>query len=812
MKDQPLFGSEESSDNLGYSARTVLLGKISGPINETVNTHQIPNDSFTTEIDNDTRTATDSIRDSPVVSETSRTPSASSIFEKGETFLGSNLHQLSDSHINKLIRLRFGGNLLQLVKQLLLDLAKKETELIILRRHSFIKEQEFYKLCSEYGNLSSLEVDKILQKSLQKTDNSGVDEVLLELIGGALNEDYLPTKEKQLAMERTKEDKPENIPQRSRKREKRVSSDSKLHHKSNKSTKEGESQQESVGRIRNDSQMSQITAVTAPRATWLKKWLNSTEDLQDVSGHGTPSVLGSFIPNILKPNNETMKPPMELNSIARENSDEEILDSGYSPSDSVIPQANDFSVDKYGFYDSHNIRKVHKNVSENSGDVHTNKANIERGSMTMHNDASKNSSPEAEFGEFNILNKSAAFVGIATTDLTNAKDIKSEKDKSLAKVDINGESLTIHNTSIQKLKQLGELHDLGNMEMEKQWDQYIKSVEGHYKKSNNLFGIRGLNLVDGKDSPLEYYSNNKYYRQLHDLIDKGGIPPKHRGSIWMELTGGDNLRVNGEFERYYQLSIDPNADKLIQSNLNQVDLDLNRTMPSNIFFNNMLQNKPGPLYSKLKRILYAFVLYKPEIGYCQGMNKIVGNLLLGYPNISEEDVFWIFVGLVEEILPRFKTSKLNYFDFQSLQSIKQDQKIICDIYFPKFMPKLHEHLIQNLGVQVEFITINWWLLLFTENFLTLDVWFKIFDNLLLSIVPETKLIALSLAVFKMFESLLFNIDAVDDVYLIMNNLNHNSLSKMNLKYSELIHTSDKFELRIDPKKLNEYRLAYSLEY
>lgn len=828
MKDLPLFGSDDNDDNPIYFTKAELFGKVSGGSPEKEESPKVQtqphnagaNSSVTTAPKSGSNSSVPTVgssRERIAPDETSRTPSSSSLLEQGVTFLGSNLHQLSDSHINKLVRLRFGGNPLQLIRQLLLDLAKKEGELILLRRQAFVKEQELYKLCSEYGNLSSLEVDKKLQQNMKKIDNRGVDEVLLELIGNALNEEYLPAKTKSTDINRaqadhTNKEERQRQDQRGRKRATRIPSDPTNHtHTKSKNLNDEDRKEkpssELENRQRSDSQMSRLsafgTATSGP--TWLKKWFNSTDELHEEESHGPPSVLGNLIPSILKSNQEPAKPPMELNSFARENSDEEFVDDDYSPAATVIPQSNDFSVDKYGFYDSHNLRKVRKSISVSSDDpqvVHTKSPNF-------YEEGVNNSSSEHEFGEFSILNKPAAFVGVATTDLSNANDIKSDDKKVLAKVDIAGKSLTIHNNSIQKLKHLGELHDLGNLEMERQWDQYIRTLEMNFHKSNHLFGVRGLNLVDGKDDPREYYNNNKLYRQLHDLVDKGGIPQKYRGSIWMELTGGDNLRVNGEFERYYQLSVDPDADKLILSNLNQVDLDLHRTMPSNIFFNNMISNKPGPLYSKLKKILYAFVSYKPEIGYCQGMNKIVGNLLLGCPNLPEEDVYWIFVGLVEEILPRFKSSKLNYFDFQSLESIRQDQKIICDIYFPKFMPKLYQHLIENLGVQVEFITINWWLLLFTENFLTLDVWFKIFDNLLLSMVPETKLIALSLAVFKMFESILFDIDNADDVYLIMKNLNHNSLSKMNLKYSELIHTSDKFEHRIDAKQLNTYRDAYT---
>lgn len=50
----------------------------------------------------------------------------------------------------------------------------------------------------------------------------------------------------------------------------------------------------------------------------------------------------------------------------------------------------------------------------------------------------------------------------------------------------------------------------------------------------------------------------------------------------------------------------------------------------------------------LKRILCAFSLRNPDIGYGQGLN-FISAVLLEY--LSEEETFWSLCGLVEEILP-----------------------------------------------------------------------------------------------------------------------------------------------------------------
>ena len=56
----------------------------------------------------------------------------------------------------------------------------------------------------------------------------------------------------------------------------------------------------------------------------------------------------------------------------------------------------------------------------------------------------------------------------------------------------------------------------------------------------------------------------------------------------------------------------------------------------------------GDGLAELGRVLSAYSVYNPEVGYCQGMNFVVALLLL---TASEVDVFWMLVALVEDVLP-----------------------------------------------------------------------------------------------------------------------------------------------------------------
>lgn len=53
---------------------------------------------------------------------------------------------------------------------------------------------------------------------------------------------------------------------------------------------------------------------------------------------------------------------------------------------------------------------------------------------------------------------------------------------------------------------------------------------------------------------------------------------------------------------------------------------------------------PATGRNKLYNILIAYANFDPEVGYCQGMNFIVGMLVLHI--LNEEDAFWCFVSIM----------------------------------------------------------------------------------------------------------------------------------------------------------------------
>ena len=108
-----------------------------------------------------------------------------------------------------------------------------------------------------------------------------------------------------------------------------------------------------------------------------------------------------------------------------------------------------------------------------------------------------------------------------------------------------------------------------------------------------------------------------------------------------------------------------------------IDRDIHRTFPNHPKFSQSSEDREYSLLKQLRKILVAFAYYSCphpdknrklvrtcsyEIGYCQGLNFIVGFLLLVFTHDihqkdyksmleAESKVFWTLIAIVEQLLP-----------------------------------------------------------------------------------------------------------------------------------------------------------------
>lgn len=202
-----------------------------------------------------------------------------------------------------------------------------------------------------------------------------------------------------------------------------------------------------------------------------------------------------------------------------------------------------------------------------------------------------------------------------------------------------------------------------------------------------------------KDSSLMTENPNRFpprNAKTKRFIRKG-IPPDWRGAAWFYYAGGPAIlaKHSGVYDELVMRAglqpkgkdrangggRKPDCSELKQLVVDDIEKDLHRTFPDNTRFkpprsaNPQPQQSPAPtlnsqatltnpspdlpsaegdsfepeIISSLRRVLSAFALYNPRIGYCQSLNFLAGLLLLFVD--TEEQAFWLLNVITRVYLP-----------------------------------------------------------------------------------------------------------------------------------------------------------------
>eukprot|EP01028_Stygiella_incarcerata_P002719 TRINITY_DN151_c0_g2_i1.p1 TRINITY_DN151_c0_g2~~TRINITY_DN151_c0_g2_i1.p1 ORF type:complete len:566 (+),score=159.05 TRINITY_DN151_c0_g2_i1:154-1698(+) len=141
-----------------------------------------------------------------------------------------------------------------------------------------------------------------------------------------------------------------------------------------------------------------------------------------------------------------------------------------------------------------------------------------------------------------------------------------------------------------------------------------------------------------------------------------------------------------------------------------ISLDLERTFPTLSFF-----SEEGPLYHSLWNVLSAYVVYRPDIGYVQGMGYLAATLLL---TMDEYDSFVAFCNLLNQH---------HFYDFFMMDMDRVGAHIRAfEQLLMKTLPDVKMHF-DSHNVRCDVFLFEWMLTAFMKTF-PLDTACRVWDG------------------------------------------------------------------------------------
>jgi hypothetical protein len=224
-------------------------------------------------------------------------------------------------------------------------------------------------------------------------------------------------------------------------------------------------------------------------------------------------------------------------------------------------------------------------------------------------------------------------------------------------------------------------------------------------------------------------------------------------------------------DNYNVLHTSTHQDQSYEDWLPQIDKDLHRTFPDH-----PMMDTSGR--AALRRILGAYSIRNPSVGYCQGLNFLAATFMLLF---NEEDAFWCLVVVIEDLLP-------GYFDLKMVAP-QVDGQVLAHLLRGS-APRVAQHL-DNLQVDIPSATSAWFLVAFL-NSLPLETCLRVWDVFFFE-RSSVVLFRAALALIDIYSQALLETDDSSEAYLLLQALGPMSFDSSRLVDSACIgfgHVND----------------------
>ncbi|XP_054279659.1 TBC1 domain family member 14-like [Macrosteles quadrilineatus] len=225
-----------------------------------------------------------------------------------------------------------------------------------------------------------------------------------------------------------------------------------------------------------------------------------------------------------------------------------------------------------------------------------------------------------------------------------------------------------------------------------------------------------------------------------------GVPPCVRGKVWKLAIGNHLNLTHSLYNIYVQRAQDrlrgggPSSENDKEASMELIQLDISRTFPHLCIF-----QRGGPYYDMLHCLLAAYVCYRPDVGYVQGMSFIAAVLIL---NMEAADAFVCFANLLDQPCHRAF--------FHLSQPHMQAYYSTYDHLFRENLPELYSHF-TNTTLTPDLYLLDWIYTVFTKT-MNLDLACRVWDVFLRD--GDEFLFRTALGVLHLCQDILLQLDFV----------------------------------------------------
>ncbi|KAL7322289.1 hypothetical protein PS15p_211928 [Mucor circinelloides] len=302
--------------------------------------------------------------------------------------------------------------------------------------------------------------------------------------------------------------------------------------------------------------------------------------------------------------------------------------------------------------------------------------------------------------------------------------------------------------------------------------QWVKLIHLHqfdiyYQPILDKQQLKWKKMIQNGWPPVNSIKLKRYARQ--------GIPSEFRGEAWLHYSGAKSkMEANPELypalvQTAMQMGENNEHAEIIQR-------DLHRTFPDNLKFacvshqssTTMIETENNSKLQSLRRILLAFSLHSPQIGYCQSLNYLAGFFLLFCK--TEQEAFWMLVTTVHDYLPE------NMYDV-TMEGANIDQSVLMMLVY-EHIPEIWNKISASSGCfwendnkkglpPITLVTNHWFLTMFI-NILPIETVLRIWDCFFVegySIMFQT-----ALTIIKMNSEKIATLEDPIEIFQILQNM------------------------------------------